>query len=451
MDFCKSLVRIIQETIPLTQRETWFEWLKRQFSAPNHKEAMALEYLEKHKNAFWVEVSEAAQKISEEFSSDFQEVVNADLQVNVRSGLMDVAMGASGKSSSSSGIIKKTEQEVHRLGIEFVGRTLAGKISMLPEVIKSLMSEKKKYLYIFIDRLDESMMMDRFRFQSIRGLVDAATEINRQISNIKVVVSLRTDMVKNIFDKVDIPGFQYEKIKDLQLPLNWSEEDLIDLADMRISKLIQKKYEPRAKVSFSEIFPATVHVPSGGIEQTEKYLFSRTWLRPRDLIDFINQCLRFAENCACVTQEMIFSAEVEYSRGRMKSIHQEWIQAFPAVQHITESVKSLGSSFPVGNYNDEILEPLCHLILQDDSLPECEEKEIFLEYRRTVPTKSTRDFCLKMLYDIGVIGIKFQANESMRWSHTDRFHYSVSDLPDDSHVLVHKALWSYYNFSEKDD
>jgi hypothetical protein len=446
------MVRVIQEIVPSNKKNTLIEWIKDKFAAPNATKAAALDYIEKHKSEFWMETSQITKKVSEDFTNEFEKSISTDMDVRGQIGIVSSSAQLSGSISSSKSVSSSSQYEIQKKGFESVGRDLAEKISTIPEVINCLMEEDryKKILYILIDRLDESIVTDRFRFQSIRGLVDAAHEVNKCVPNLKIIVSIRSDMIGNIFEKIKIPGYQSEKIRDLFLPIYWTPEELIDLANKRIAKLIKKTYEPKANVTFLEVFPEEVNIGNAFKEKTEEYILSRTWRRPRDIIDFINQCLVEAEGETEITQEIIFSAEVAYSKTRMKSIQQEWEQTYPAIHYITDSLSKLSLSFKANDFTDEILLGITEKILADTSLPECEEKEVFEDYRMNVYTEETRNFCLKVMYDIGVIGIKFKSNETIQWSHIDyKSDYTVNDIRDDSPVNVHKALWPYYGFSNR--
>ena len=64
------------------------------------------------------------------------------------------------------------------------------------------------------------------------------------------------------------------------------------------------------------------------------YILTRTLMRPRDVISFINECLKVSQSLSEVTASNMRKAEAEYSRIRKESLEEEWFSVFPTLSNI---------------------------------------------------------------------------------------------------------------------
>ncbi len=347
------LIEIIQAVIPIDQKESWLSWLFDCFNQNTSKENIAREYLKAHQDEFFLDTFEKTRKITEEFSQAYKQVHESDIQARGSIGVVDSHVNYSTGSSSSGSSSNQESYSIEKRGIEIVSKNLASKIGVIPEVINKILQNKSKYIHIVIDKLDETTTNDDFRYQSLRGLVDAAKELNHSANNLKIAVSLRVDLLDCIFRKVKVTGQQIEKYKPLFLSLNWNKDKLIELAERRINKLLKKKYEPKSSILFSQLFCSEMHVSSSKKIATDDYMIERTWDRPRDIIDFINKCIELSEGRSEITNEVILRAEQQYSKERYTSLKEEWDQTIPAVGHMLDLLHGLNSPFRVKDIGEE--------------------------------------------------------------------------------------------------
>ncbi|UPK38207.1 hypothetical protein IVB18_13640 [Bradyrhizobium sp. 186] len=67
-----------------------------------------------------------------------------------------------------------------------------------------------------------------------------------------------------------------------------------------------------------------------------EYMVERTLMRPRDIIAFVNECLRPAQGKYEVPATIIKQAEIEFSRIRREALEQEWQSAFPSIKKLLD-------------------------------------------------------------------------------------------------------------------
>lgn len=172
--------------------------------------------------------------------------------------------------------------------------------------------------YTVIDKLDENWVDDSIQYKLIRALIDTAVELKR-VAQVKVLIGLRHDLLELFLLATNSKGDQEEKHVNLCLPIRWTRNNLIDLVDSRIDKVIQDQYT-RSKVTHKDVFPDAKQGSS-----ILQYILERTSDRPRDLIIFVNLCLSRAVGRPLISRQMMTDAEAEYSRGRLTASGDEWL------------------------------------------------------------------------------------------------------------------------------
>lgn len=303
-------------------------------------------------------------------------------------------------------------------------------------------------MYVAIDKLDESVISDTFRYQSLRGLIDAIRDLNRDVEKLKIVVSIRTDLLDCILRRVKSPGQQFEKYKSLFLQIRWNRQQLIDLAEKRVHKLVKKRYQPKSTVSLRELFPEKIHVANGKTVSFEDYIIERSWNRPRDIIDFINFCIKQAEGNKKVTQDMVRQAEKQYSKDRYSSLQEEWQKTIPEIKILLDLLAGFPVEFDVSSIDEDKTIDWAQAVLRSEELSSplyC----LASEYDRQLANYvAFRKACLQLLYDAGAVGIKFSSSDPLRWSYQEDYDYVKDDIKENSSVKIHPGLWAYYGICD---
>jgi hypothetical protein len=194
------------------------------------------------------------------------------------------------------------------------------------------LDEQKKF-YILIDKLDERWVDASVRFRLIRSLLETLKTF-RRIQNLKIIVSLRIDVLEKVLQETRDITFQREKYEDYFVKIKWDRNLLRNLVDERIKALFRRKYTGK-DITFTDVF----HNNVGNVSPFD-YMIEKTLYRPRDIIAFINQCLSEAHGHYEVTGQQVRRAEVEYSRIRREALEQEWESAFPTIRSLLKYVAS---------------------------------------------------------------------------------------------------------------
>jgi hypothetical protein len=173
-------------------------------------------------------------------------------------------------------------------------------------------------LVLHFDELDQGLFrMDENRIRMLIGLILAAREIRKELKTgpvqVNPVVYLRTDL----WDEMEFSD--KNKISQGQaLQIEWSSESLLELVNLRL----------RAKLGQSASWDRiTTSDLMRGSQTKWNHILSKGFLRPRDIIRFINAALshskkRTAEPCVFKNEDIV-NARDEYSAYLKKELDDE--------------------------------------------------------------------------------------------------------------------------------
>ena len=186
------------------------------------------------------------------------------------------------------------------------------------------------------------------------------------------------------------------------------------------------------------------------------YIINRTLLRPRDVIQFFNICVKRAVNEPKINVNLIKEAEGEYSRERLRSLADEWSADFPCNNYLFLS-KNI-----ITNQNE-------HFLLKDidehkimEFCLELEKEEYDVDRKSSVAI-SAKKYCddqknpfevlketLIVFHKVGMVGIKLSPTTPFIWSDQDRSLVSKAEINEDTkfaiHPMFHKVLVIFPRF-----
>jgi energy-coupling factor transporter ATP-binding protein EcfA2 len=207
---------------------------------------------------------------------------------------------------------------------------------------------------ILVDELDHGWVDSEDARQFVAGLFAAAMSVNKLTPHLQVMISLRRELYDNIPEIYE----DAQKVRDLLRYVEWDEVGLKALIERRIraSSFIGSSAHGDA---WTSLFVATM--PSGN-EPTFKYMVDRTLYRPRELIQFCNQCIEQSPNGATIIDgPTITAAERIYSRDRAQDIAAEYRFEYIGLGDVFETFRG-------GNciFSKDDLEFHCLQILEGD-------------------------------------------------------------------------------------
>ncbi len=391
----------------------------------DRSKTQAMEYVQQYGGIFWREAAERTKGIVDRVETEMRALAKVDLA--------QIDLGAEGARKLSheerGDVVKIGERAVSDLQLDQLNAVL----KLLRE---DVFADDKNHYFVIIDRLDEDWVKEPLRFKLIRALIEAVRSL-RQVPNVKVVFSLRDDLLYSVLEKTASPGFQREKFASLYLRLRWSREQIIDVLDRRVGLLFRRQYT-RENVILENILPGNQMNRRTMVD----YLIERTFLRPREAIMFVNECIAQADGTSKITKQVILQAEGVYSPGRLDALFDEWGREYPNLRLYLEPLRRQITPLEVSQLDEELLEAMCIKLADLDS-----ETEPLMEYVNKFYLEGSMDrlsfirHWLNVLYRFGAIGIKPNGYYPRMWSYVHQQTLPVNLLDDASSIEVHKAFW----------
>jgi len=387
------------------------------------KKRKALKYIESWGEKFWLDTTVRVQ----EFTTKLEEQLEAAIRAKHPGLEINAAAVSVLTDEVKSQIVRDSREVVNNVQI----KELSEVISLLSDHI---FSDHQQKFYIVIDRLDENWVDDTLRYKLIRALIETI-KVFRRIKPIKIIVSLRIDLLERVLENTKNSGFQLEKYDNLFLDLRWDKSSLLELLDQRVNSLLRYKYT-KGQVGFYDIFPAKIEK-----QDCLDYMITRTLLRPRDAIMFVNQVLDEAVGRNQLTAEVIKIAERKYSQGRLRSLCDEWLVEYPNLDSYLSILYRKSSSFKVKEMSDTEIDNVMFALLERGG---AEEALVSLAERclnGKISKVQFRDEFLFVLHKIGVVGIKPDGPSPVNWVQNRNWQKNVSKITMVTIIYIHKMLW----------
>ncbi|WP_153005552.1 P-loop ATPase, Sll1717 family [Aureimonas ureilytica] len=380
----------------------------RNFFHKDDRRKSALKYLSEWEGKFFITMDENVKEIT----GKLENKVNFDLGGEIAKFTSRAGYTRSLSTEKKSEIVARAKRIVNSEQLAELNRVL--------DLLSSFDGEKKysNEFYILIDRLDEKWVDEEIRYSLIRALIECLKSFNK-ISNLKVVVAMREDVLERVIQETRDTGFQREKYDDYFLRIRWNKDQLQSLVQKRINSLYKRKYTSD-NVFFSDVFKSKV-----SNKDPFDYIIERTLYRPRDVISFINLCFERAQGSTEITARIVKEAESEYSRVRLQALVQEWQTAFPSLAIAFRLLSNRRGRFTSAEIATK--EFLDDFVLEADTLAASENDPIKRAASRYMK-EGTPDAILAAarsliseMYRIGAVGLKTSAGE--------RYIYSFQDVP----------------------
>lgn len=421
-------VELLKKKFKLTNEGNTQDWITNFLSRLKTKDKTkerALTYLKDWGDKFWQETEYRVKEVTQKLEDN----INADIGIN--SEALKLALQSGSKASEETKI--EVKQKVQRVINNIQIKELSDILNFLSEEVFT--DPQQKY-FILIDRLDENWVDNILRLKLIRALIETIKTF-RCVSNVKIIIALRLDLIQSVFDKTRDSSFQEEKYQSLFLHLKWSKSNLMDLIDKRIERLVSEQYTSRP-IKLKSLFPNQV-----GKTEFMDYLLMRTFNRPRDAIAFVNECLKQSEGKGNVTAEAIRKAEIEYSAQRIDSLTFEWNNHYPALNNYLKIIERMNSKFKLQAITKEKIESFAlELAIDGKHNPDPVIRAAYSFLNEEITLHNFIITLTKALYTVGIFGIKPDGFSGQLWSFLDTRPPTDGQIKPSSTVFVHPMVWS---------
>lgn len=424
---CIEFIRLRWSVTDATKSQSLFDRFFQAFSKDQRKQK-AIKYLKDWEGQFWITMDENIKTLTERVEKKVEAELGGELHKWRTRGQYDKQLSNEKKTD----LVRRVRDII---SVEQLSE-LAGVIDLLSEQADHMDGEQNKF-YIFVDQLDDRWVDTTVRFRLIRSLIETVKSF-RRITNLKIIIAIRSDILERVLQETRDLSFQREKSEEYFIKIRWTRAQLKQMVDSRIVRLYRRQYTGQ-DVHFDDLFSFQV----GRVDPFD-YMVERTLMRPRDMIAFVNQCLKEAEGQWEITATHIRRAEIEYSRLRREALEQEWQSAFPTLRALLDFIAEQRKE---SVHVQELVsgEKLGQLALNLAAATKIDFDPIYsaaTEYCDD-PEQKALVFCkevISILYRVGAIGLKIDAADRFRYSHLDEPVISSAVLPDDAKIRVHPML-----------
>lgn len=187
-------------------------------------------------------------------------------------------------------------------------------------------------IWILFDNIDKSFPTHGLQTTDIlmvRCLLEATRKLQRALEReglaCKTSVFLRRDVFDHLIDQTPDRG------KEPYVSLDWSDPKLIqELLLLRIRHEV-----PELRGTFEQVW-SRLFDPHVRGENSFCYVLSRTFLRPRDVLNFVRKALQIAvsRGHSRVEQEDMLTAEKQFSEDMLQELQYEIRDIYPVLPHV---------------------------------------------------------------------------------------------------------------------
>lgn len=391
---------------------------------PLKKEALA--YFREWGDKFWLDTHEQLKQVTEKLARD----------VKTSFAVTGTPVDLSLEGAKSISTEKRSEYvlRANRVVSDIQIKKLSDVLSLLESEV---FDDSQKRYFILIDKLDENWANTETRYRFIRALVEEIKSF-RKVKNVKIIVAMRKDLMDMVFDRTRDSGFQQEKYESYIYHVAWSRDELRALIEKRINEVFRRQYT-KSGVKFEDVF---AQPKKGGGQAALDYILDRTFLRPRDVMQFVNECFSVASGHNKVSWKQIFSAESNYSNKRLNSLYEEWSDVFPALQKSIELLRGIRSSFERKDLGGDRLHTVESAVMDVANDPCAKAVMKFCEPgSKGISEAEVLSEFIGCFYRIGVVGVKLDGTEAFVWSDHDRAVLSKGDIARVQGLKMHKMLY----------
>ena len=264
---------------------------------------------------------------------------------------------------------------------------------------------------VALDKLDDSWDGSDQSKHLLIGLLKATKEVNDRFSarnpetGVAVLMFLRSDIYEGLkFDDKD-------KHRSAEERIAWDADLLKKMIDERLPE----------GVDADDLFEEG---EMRGSIKPFNYIVKRTFLRPREVLQFLQECIhRAGADAREITKDQIREAEERYSTWKVEDLKQEYRRVHPDFEELLESLRQGQHRYEsIKEFEDHLREAAPDVIEQ-------------LGVRKAI----------ELLFNASVIGVRLGNSGSARFRCED----SDLVLPSSGAVYVHQSLYRGLNIREK--
>lgn len=460
-------LQILQHIRPVTEAErskglwVWVGRFLREDKSTVQKAARhkrVVEFIEKHGGKeFWGDVSQRVESMVNRFEQeiDHQSERNAGVSAGMESDLLKASakFGETKKRNDKIKVVSEVTIDERQRFQNVLNEMHLKELDGILDLVAEVMEDAGRNVYVIIDRLDLQWADESIRFRLIRALIDTAIAF-APVARVKIILAMRIDLIERVYrDARHEPGTQSEKVKDYCLTLMWDPTTLEKMLNERVNKLCSDRYAPNYTVTLTDITNERMRKGRRHGAKTLEFIIQRTWLRPRDLIDFFNSCIERSAGNPKISDDTVLEAEGEYSRNRLRSLAEEWQLEYPFLDDaLSRLLREKDRRFRLNTVSDN---DLCEWVAHTLTRGERDGDRLRAIAKSLDQSETSFDNARVELaaafYKIGSVGVQNDESEKPQWATNLSYSLSPSEIHQSSYLYVHPGLWKALGIKQDEE
>lgn len=320
---------------------------------------------------------------------------------------------------------------------QLVNETQLPRLNQVIRILgNEILDSEQHFTYLIIDDLDKEWVNEKLANQLIRCLFQAVIDM-LQVRNLKILIALRTNIFQQLEYGAQSRGGQEEKFRGSSFHLQWKVNDLRELLNQR-AEVASRAYGFDPPRTIEELLPKYSKQQGEPLH----YILERTLLRPRDAIQFLNECLRESSGNSTISWKSIVIAERRYSIERLRALRDEWKDPYLDIDKVFEIFRrkpSRMSQAQIMSALDDaaLLQADEHFLGNRWLTPLCDD----IYAAECLPWYVMYGPLVRLLYSTGFLGLAKSAHSDAIFSYQDeeRAQHSAN-LRDGTFFVIHRAF-----------
>ena len=432
--FLVEIIRHRYSIKSLAAKQNFLANLRERVSQDRSKSA-ALEYFDEFQDKFWCETDERVREITEKFVRDVKAQGGFEVPGAVKAGA-EAASNATRESRSE--LVERYQRVVNATQLPRLNK-------MIAVLNEDILDSPQHFTWIVIDDLDRDWVEESLREELVQCLFNAVKDLQR-VRNLKVIVALRTNLFRQL-DFSSQSGGQEEKFRSLTMHLGWSRGELETMLDERVVAGAN-----RAGLAGIDSIREVLPKRNSRRGDPLAFVLSRTLLRPRDAIAFLNRCLNASPHKAQITWDTMEAVEGAYSNDRLMALRDEWKSLYPGLDLVLGEFANcapLLSPEQLLERLDEVSMLLANPVFSDENWLMDMLRPVWETASEGEQRLSAYKDLIIALYDIGFLGVRLHTAKGIFSHDQPDLLWQPHSFSSVTKFIVHPTFWAGLGIRDK--
>ncbi len=212
----------------------------------------------------------------------------------------------------------------------------------LADVVDKYLADRSKTLWLFVDDIDEAVAKNSkgvFDYGACWAIVSAAIELSEDISSLKCVVSVRSD-IWHLMTRTHGHGTERrDKLGQIH-ELKFSEDELRSIFNKRISLAAAKAQSRDGISTFFQQSTITLPGITGDKRNWDQWLAKIARFRPRDMVKAVQMLITAAKEkqSDVIGNAQAHSILLDFGTQRINNIVDEYGQICPQIKEVVNDL-----------------------------------------------------------------------------------------------------------------